>query len=87
MMLLPMRVEVEAFEVSPESPLLLAGLLLDSNRIADLILKLNRLEKHLPQVKHIPSTGILSAPIEQGLLEPVYLVFISPLGLPALPTV
>lgn len=71
MMFLPMRVEVEAFDVSPESPLLLAGLLLDLNRIADLILKLDRLAEPLPQVKHVASTGILTAAIEQDLLEPL----------------
>lgn len=71
MVFLPMSLEVEAFDVSKENPLLVAGLALDLNLIADMLLKLDRADKTFPPVKSGASAGILTAPIKAELLEPV----------------
>lgn len=67
---LPMPVEVEELEVSPENPLLLVGLKVDLGRVAELLLKLDRLA---PPPARTPgdTAGIFTAPLKAELLEPV----------------
>lgn len=67
---LPMPVEVESVQASPEDPILLVGLKMDLNRIAEMLLKLDRLgEKTTPTLKD--GAGLFTAPLENNLLEPV----------------
>ena len=66
---LPLPVEVEELDASIENPLLLVGLKMDLGRIAEMLLKLDRLEP--PSKKGRDSSGIFTEPLEGELLEPV----------------
>ncbi|MEM6432142.1 MAG: AraC family transcriptional regulator [Deinococcota bacterium] len=68
---LPMPVEVEVIEASPEDPLLLVGLKLDLRRLAELLLQLDRLESPSTHAQDNTSStsGIFSAPLPDALLD------------------
>lgn len=67
---LPMPVEVEEVRSSPEEPLMLVALKMDLSRVAEMLLKLDRLEdKPVPSPKD--SVGLFTAPLQIDLLEPV----------------
>lgn len=66
---LPIPLEVEELEVSPENPLLMVGLKMDLGKIAEMLFKLDRLEQ--PKTKVPESAGIFTEPLEDDLLDPI----------------
>lgn len=67
---LPMPVEVEELDASPEAPVLGVGLRIDLSRVAELLLKLDRLASTAP-APPAGSAGIFTAPLGSDLLDPV----------------
>ena len=67
---LPLPVEVEEVEVSPENPLLLVGLRMNLSKIAEMLLKLDRLDHPLPRGSG-DAAGMFTAPLKTELLDPV----------------
>ena len=68
-MFLPMAVETEIVHASPEVPFLAAGVAIDLGRMADVLLRIDRIDgvAAKPATKH-PS-GIISIPLNDHLLE------------------
>ena len=66
---LPIPVEVEEVNASPENPILLVGLKMDLNKIAEILLKVDRLTK--PALKATDSIGLFTATIKDSLLDPI----------------
>lgn len=65
---LPMPIEAEVIEASPEKPLLMVAIKLDLVRIANLLLKIDR----LPQPTKAQSSSVIFAkPMTNELLDPV----------------
>lgn len=71
----PVPVEVEEIDASPENPLRMVGLKMDLGRIAEMLLELDRLEPpsgpEAPSGKVGDGTGIFTEPLTDDLLEPV----------------
>jgi len=67
---LPMPIEAEQAHASPEEPILLVGIKMDLNKIAEILLKLDKLD--LPATKADSSTlGVFVEPLNEDLLDPV----------------
>jgi AraC-like DNA-binding protein len=69
-MFYPLAVEVEILEASPEVPFLAAGVLLDLGRLAEVLLRLDRLEGAAAKPASVDPSGVLSIPLTDGLLAP-----------------
>ncbi len=65
---LPMPLEVEVLEASPDKPLLMMGIKIDLRRIANILLKMDRVE---PAAKPKPAhpSAIISEPMHDDLLD------------------
>ena len=70
-LLVPMPVECEILEASPEKPLLGAGIFFDRNRIANLLLKMDMVESSPVKPDVINASVIFSGPIKDNLLDAV----------------
>jgi len=70
-MLYPMAVEVEFVEASPEVPFLAAGVVMDLGRMADVLLRIDRLDG--AAAKPIPTdpSAVFSVPLSDNLLDPM----------------
>lgn len=66
---LPMPVEVEEVNASPENPILLVGLKMDLSKIAEILLKLDRMTPAI--TKTTDSTGLFTADLTDNLLDTV----------------
>ena len=68
---LPMPIEIEMIDASPEEPFLAACVRIDLNRLADLLLRMDRVEPAAvkPGVA-VSTSGIYSAPLHENLLDP-----------------
>jgi len=64
---LPIPVEVEEIDVSSENPLLMVGLKMDLGKIAEILLRIDRLEQ--PKTKASSSSGIFTEPLNEDLLD------------------
>lgn len=80
-MFLPMPLETELIEASADRPFLAAYIEIDLNRLANLALKIDRVESVGEKPGAINSSGIFSAPLHDHLLEPAIRLLKS-LGLP-----
>ena len=69
-MFYPMSVETEIVGASPEEPFLTAGLLLDRVRMADVLLRLDRIEGTPVKPSSSEPSGIYSTPLNDDLLDP-----------------
>jgi AraC-like DNA-binding protein len=67
----PMPVECEILEASPEKPLLVAGIFFDRNRIANLLLKMDMVEHPPVKPDVIKPSAIFSGPMKDNLLDAV----------------
>ena len=67
---LPMPVEAEEVQASPENPNLLVGIKMDLNKIAEMLLKLDKLERPATS-SHSDVSGIFTEPLTEDLLDPV----------------
>jgi AraC-like DNA-binding protein len=65
----PMAVECEGVEASPEKPMLTALITIDLNRITKMILNMDRFEKTPIKPDTGNSSAIFSAPIKDNLLD------------------
>ena len=71
----PMTVEYEIVEASPEVPFLAAGLIIDLGRIAEVLLRLDRIDGAAPKPVSIDPSGIFSVPLNDSLLDPFVRLF------------
>jgi AraC-like DNA-binding protein len=69
-MFYPMAVEYEIVEASPEVPLLVAGVLIDLGRMAEVLLQLDRIDGAAAKPVSIDPSGVLSIPLSDNLLDP-----------------
>jgi AraC-like DNA-binding protein len=71
----PMSVECETPEASPEKPLMGAGIIIDRNRIAKLLLKMDIVEHSPAKPDEIDASGIFSRPVKDNLLDATIRLF------------
>ena len=65
----PMAVECNVVDASPDKPLLAAGIIIDLNRVTQLILKMDRFERTPIKLDEEDVSGIFSAPVQENLLD------------------
>jgi len=68
---LPMPMEVEVVEASPERPLLMAGIRIDLVRIANILMKMDQVGQQSTQADPLPPSAIFSKPVSDDLLDAV----------------
>lgn len=68
---LPMPIEVEVVEASPERPLLMAGVRIDLVRIANILMKMDLVGQHTRPAEPLPPSAIFSKPVSDDLLDAV----------------
>ena len=71
----PIPVEMEVVEASPEMPYLLAGLQMDLGRMADVLLRLDKIDTTPPTVKSPDRSSMFSFPLNDRLLDPFIRLF------------
>ena len=74
-MFYPMAVETEVVEASPEAPLLVAGVAIDMARMADVLLRIDRIDGAAPKPVSANPSGIFSTSLNDGLLDPLIRLF------------
>jgi AraC-like DNA-binding protein len=74
-MFYPMAVEFEIVEASPEVPFLVAGVAIDLGRMAEVLLRLDRIDGAAAKPVSVDPSGILSIPLNHSLLDPVIRLF------------
>jgi AraC-like DNA-binding protein len=67
---LPMSVEAEILEASPEVPFLAAGVRIDLGRLADILLRIDRIDGAPAKSVATDPSGIFSVPLNANLLDP-----------------
>jgi AraC-like DNA-binding protein len=71
----PMAVEYEIVKASPEAPFLAAGVLIDLGRMAEVLLRLDRIEGAAAKPVSVDPSGIFSIPLSDNLLDPFVRLF------------
>jgi AraC-like DNA-binding protein len=71
----PMSVECEIPDVTPEKPLIGAGIIIDLNRIARLLLKMDIVERPPVKPEEMDASGIFSGTIKDNLLDAAIRLF------------
>ncbi len=66
---LPMPVETEIIEASPDKPFLAAGVRIDLGRLADVLLRIDRVDGVAAKPVSANPSGIFSAPLNDKLLD------------------
>ncbi|MGD2078177.1 MAG: AraC family transcriptional regulator [Chloroflexota bacterium] len=66
----PMAMTSEIVEASPEKPLLVAGVLMDLGRMAEILMQMDRVEGAGVKPETIDPSGIFSMPLSDDLLDP-----------------
>jgi AraC-like DNA-binding protein len=74
-MFYPMAVETEIVEASPEGPLLIAGIVIDMGRMADVLLRIDRIDGAAAKPISTDPSGIFSIPLNDNLLDPFIRLF------------
>jgi AraC-like DNA-binding protein len=74
-MFYPMAVEFEIVEASPEKPLLVAGVIIDLGRMAEVLLRLDRFDGAAAKPTAVDPSGVLSIPLHDALLGPFIRLF------------
>lgn len=72
---LPMPVEVEVVEATPAQPLLMAGIRMDLRRIANLLLKMDRIKPPAAKPEPSSASAIIAEPLTPALLDAVIRLF------------
>jgi AraC-like DNA-binding protein len=70
-MFYPMAVEAEILEASPDQPFLAAGVHIDLGRLADVLLRIERVEGAAPSANTPDPSGVLTIPLNDDLLDPM----------------
>lgn len=66
----PMPLDVEIYDVTPEKPGLMVGFQLDLSRLARVLLRLDDVDHTAPRLPpNVDPTGIYTAPVKFGLLD------------------
>ncbi len=73
--LYPMSVEYEIADASPEQPYLLAGFILDMERLANVLLRLDRIDGAASKPISGNPSGIFSVSLSDNLLDPFIRLF------------
>ncbi|MCP4421566.1 MAG: AraC family transcriptional regulator [Chloroflexi bacterium] len=68
---LPMPIDVEVVEASPERPLLMVGIKIDLARIARILMKMDQVAQQPTQVKLSSPSAIFSKPVSDNLLDTI----------------
>ena len=68
---LPMPIEIEVLEASPDKPFLAAAIGIKVSRLANLVLKMDQIESDAARPAPNSASGIFSAPLTDSLLDPV----------------
>jgi AraC-like DNA-binding protein len=68
---LPMSIEVAVVEASPQKPLLMAGIKIDSLKIANILLKMDRIESPPAKTEPLKPSAIFAEPLNDDLLDPI----------------
>jgi AraC-like DNA-binding protein len=76
-MFYPLAVEVEFVEASPEVPFLAAGIRMDLGRLAEVLLRLDRIDGAAAKPSSVDPSGMLSIPLTDSLLGPFIRLFAS----------
>lgn len=71
----PMALEFEIVSVSPETPYLMASVFIDLGRMADVLLRIDRIDQTVPKPVMRDPSGIFSVPLRDNLLEPFIRLF------------
>ena len=74
-MLYPLTVETEIVEASPEVPFLVAGVAIDLGRMADVLLKIDRIDGSAPKPDSNDPSSIFSIPLSDDILDPFIRLF------------
>lgn len=74
-MFFPMPVEIEFVEASPDKPFLVAGVLIDLGRLADMLLRIERQDGVTARAVSTDTSGVYSTPLTDNLLDPVIRLF------------
>lgn len=74
-MLYPLAVETEIVEASPEEPFLLAGVAVDLGRMADILLRLDRIDGAAARPISTDPSSVFSLPLGDSLLDPCIRLF------------
>ena len=74
-MFYPLAVETEIVEASPEEPFLIAGAIIDMARMADVLLRLDRIDGAAARPVSTDPSGIFSIPLSDSLLDPFIRLF------------
>ena len=67
---LPMSLDVEIVDASPDRPFLAAGVRIDLGRLADVLLRIERVEGGVTKPVSTDPSGIFSASLSDNLLDP-----------------
>lgn len=74
-MFYPLAVETEIVEASPEAPFLVAGVIIDMGRMADLLLRIDRIDGAAAKPISTDPSSIFSVPLSDALLDPAIRLF------------
>lgn len=74
-MFYPLAVETEIIEASPEMPFLVAGVAIDMGRIADVLLRIDRINGAAAKPVSTDPSSIFSIPLNDHLLDPFIRLF------------
>jgi AraC-like DNA-binding protein len=74
-MFFPMPVEIEIVEASPNKPFLAAGVQIDLGRLADVLLRIDRVDGAAAKPVSTDPSGIFSVPLNDNLLDPTIRLF------------
>lgn len=74
-MFFPMAVEYEILDASPQAPYLVAGVAIDLGRMADVLLRLDRIDGAAAKPVSTDPSGIFSIPLNDNLLDPFIRLF------------
>ncbi len=69
-MFYPMPVRFEIVEASPKKPFLIAGVVIDLGRMAEVLLRMDQLEGSATRPPSVDPSGIVSLPLSDRLLDP-----------------
>jgi AraC-like DNA-binding protein len=68
-MLYPMAVDVEFVQASPERPFLAAGVLIEMSRMADVLLKMDRVDGNISKPTQVDPSGVFTISLTDQLLD------------------
>ncbi len=74
-MLYPLAVETEIVEASADTPFLIAGVAIDMGRMADVLLRLDRIDGAAARPISTDPSGIFPVPLSDSLLDPCIRLF------------